>query len=206
MSWRATRWSAGRDAQGRGLLDRAALSRIAVGPSPPRAVDNCRAARSRRQPARAVERDRGHFQAPLARGDRRLSRQWRMGRQGRRLRHPGHRRRADPAYPGQPFGRGRLAALRDTYTAQIRRVRHCNDGRSSMASAKAAPAGRRREILAALCAGRAICRSAPTVSAASCLQCRPGAAAASRGWTMASNCWSTASLPALPKARACHWS
>ena len=55
-------------------------------------------------------------------GDRRLSRQRRMARQGGRLCHPGPGRGAGPDAVGQPFGRDGPAALRDPRPAARRRL------------------------------------------------------------------------------------
>ena len=69
------------------------------------------------RPPSAVDIDR-RVQAPERRGDRRLSRQRRVARQGRRLCDPGPRRGAGPHRRGLPFRRRRPAAVRDARAAR----------------------------------------------------------------------------------------
>ena len=85
-------------AQGRDRGRGARLPRLAVGPAPQGA--GRRRGRLGGQGAHAAGRDRGALQAPRAGGGRRLYPKRRMAGQGRRLCHPGPRRRASsPSSP-----------------------------------------------------------------------------------------------------------
>ena len=132
---------------------------------------------------------------------RRLSRQRRMARQGRRLCDPGPGRGAGPDLVGQPFGRGRPAAVRDPRAAARRRLSAWLSGSTRKGSARTAPSWSRTDaIVEAAIELPGALRAGAVVPSAACADPRAGPPRHRRARATATRRWSSRCPPGSPKA------